>query len=216
MKKGIISRIISGVKKGIFTHTLPDHIIQFNNQPIIRIFRVLGGISIILIFTHRLQFLGDGILYFIALMLCTILAILFSIYLIFLTYHRIKNMIKVFKSDELDVKNSPTDRLASLMARIIWCSRGFCETAAPFGVVFGGLAGIDELRKAKGLEPIFLPKLANLMLPNSETDDQIKQMRFNEAVLANNKKELDFYKEESDVVSKFEEHGIISKDEANT
>lgn len=97
-------------------------------------------------------------------------------------------MIKVFKSDELDVKNSPTYRLASLMARIIWCSRGFCETAAPFGFVFGGMAVIDELRKAKGLEPIFLPKIADLILPNSATDEQIKQLRTHESMLIKNKK----------------------------
>lgn len=116
----------------------------------VRIFRVLGGISILLILTHRLDYLGDGLLYFSVLALCTVLVFLFSLYLIFLTYHRIKDMIKVFKSDELDVRNSPLDRFASLAAIIIWCSKGFCESAAPVGVVFGGMAGIDELRKAKG------------------------------------------------------------------
>lgn len=132
----ILTRFYIGVKKGLFTPTLPYHIIQLNNNPFIRIFRVLGGLSILLILTHRLDYLGDGLLYFYALVLCTVLAILFSFYLIFLTYHRIKHMIKVFKSDELDVRNSPLDRFASIAARIILCSKGFCETAAPVGVVF--------------------------------------------------------------------------------
>lgn len=42
-----------------------------------------------------------------------------------------------------------------------------CEVAAPVGVVFGGMSGIDELRKAKGLEPIFIPKLADIILPDT-------------------------------------------------
>lgn len=159
--QNILSRFFYGVKKGLFTPTLPNHIIQLNHNPLIRIFRVLGGISILLILTHRLDYLGDGLLYFSALLLCTVLAILFSFYLIFLTYHRIKHLIKVLKSDELDVRNSPLDRFASIAARIILCSKGLCEIAAPVGVVFGGMAGVDELRKAKGLEPIFLPKLAD-------------------------------------------------------
>lgn len=163
MNKKIFSRFFIGLKKGIFTPTLPNHIILLNNNPIIRIFRVLGGISILLIFTHRLDYLGDGLLYLYTLVLCTVLALLFSLYLIFLTYHRIKHMIKLFKSDDLDVRNSPLDRFATLAAKIILCSKGLCETAAPVGVVFGGMAGIDELRKAKGLEPLFLPKLADLI-----------------------------------------------------
>lgn len=147
------------------------------------IFRVLGGISILLILTHRLHYLGDGLLYFSALALCTVLAFLFSLYLIFLTYHRIKHMIKILNSDDLDVRNSPLDRFASIAARIILCSKGFCETAALVGVVFGGMAGVDELRKAKGLEPMFLPKSADWILPDSDTDKQIKQMRYDEASL---------------------------------
>jgi hypothetical protein len=98
--KGIIPRLYTGVKKGVFTQTLPDHIISLKNNPLIRVFRVLSGISILLILTKRLDYLGDGLLYFCALIFCTILAILFSVYLLFLNYHRIKYMVKVFKSDE--------------------------------------------------------------------------------------------------------------------
>lgn len=106
INKNIFARFFIGVKKGLFTPTLPNHIIQLNNNPIIRIFRVLGGISILLILTH---YLGEGLLYFSSLVLCTVLAFLFSLYLFFLSYHRIKHMIKVLKSDELDIRNSPLD-----------------------------------------------------------------------------------------------------------
>lgn len=214
-KKNIIYRFYIGVKKGLFTPTLPNHIILLNKNPFIRIFRVLGGISILLILTHRLDYLGAGLLYFYGLSVCTLLAFLFSLYLIFLTYHRIKHMIKVLNSDDLDVRNSPLDRFASIVARIILCSKGFCETAAPVGVVFGGMAGIDELRKAKGLEPIFLPKLAGWILPETDTNKQIKQMRYEEASLERNSKELDAYKEENSIVDSFEKNGVISKDEGN-
>ena len=80
-KKFFFSRFFIGLKKGILTPTLPNHIILLNNNPIIRIFRVLGGISILLILTHRLDYLGDGLLYLYTLVLCTVLALLFSLYL---------------------------------------------------------------------------------------------------------------------------------------
>jgi hypothetical protein len=213
--KNLLSRFFIGAKKGIGTPTLPNHIIMINNNPIARIFRVMGGISILLILTHKLDYLGDGLLYFSALALCTALAWLFCLYLLFLTHHRFKHMLKVLKSDQLDVRNSPLDRFASITARIILCSKGLCETAAPVGVVFGGMVGIDELRKAKGLEPFFLPKLADLILPDTESGKQIKQMRYYEASLERNWQELNSYKEEHSIVDSFEKNGVISKDEAN-
>ena len=48
------------------------------------------------------------------------------------------------------------------------------------------MVGIDEIRKAKGLEPIFIPKIADLILPSSEAEKQLKQMRFDEAYMHNN------------------------------
>jgi hypothetical protein len=114
-----MSRLTKGIKKGFLTPTLPLYIINVQKNPIVRIFRVLGGISVLLILTKRLHILGHGLLYTISLSICIFFSLVFGIYLIFITYHRIKYMIKVFKSDDLDIKNSPLDRLASIAARII-------------------------------------------------------------------------------------------------
>ena len=82
------------------------------------------------------------------------------------------------------------DRFASIAAKIILCTKGLCEVAAPIGIVFGGMAGIDELRKAKGLEPILIPKIADYIFTDNDTTKQIKEMRSQEALLANNNKEI--------------------------
>jgi len=148
MKKfsNIMNRLLIGFKKGLSVPTLPDHIIVLQNNVFIRILRVLGGLSVILIVTHKLNFLGNGILYIICLSICTILTFMFTIYLLYINYYRIKHMYKVWKSDDLDVRNSPFDRLASFATRLIWCSKGFCDFAAPIGISYGALAGLDELR----------------------------------------------------------------------
>jgi len=51
--KSIFKRILIGVKKGYQTPTLPVHIIEFTNQPLTRILRVIGGISFIFMMSNR-------------------------------------------------------------------------------------------------------------------------------------------------------------------
>ena len=76
--------IFIGIRKGLNTPTLPYFLITLQNKPIIRILRFLGGISMILIITHKLEYLGNGIIYLIALLICTLFSLIFTIYLFFL------------------------------------------------------------------------------------------------------------------------------------
>lgn len=78
------------------------------------------------------------------------------------------------------------------------------------------MAGVDLLRKAKGLEPIFIPKLADRILPDTDTNKRIKQMRYDEASMERNSQELSVYKEEQGIVDLFEKQNVISKKEADT
>ena len=110
IQKNIFKRLLIGAKKGILTPNLPSHILKIHNSVLIRIFRFLGGLSTILIVSNKLSILGNGILYISALYICFIITTLFSIYLMFLNYHRIKHIYKVLKNKELDVYNSPFDK----------------------------------------------------------------------------------------------------------
>ena len=51
--KSIFKSILTGVKKGYQTPTLPIHIIEFTNQPLTRILRVIGGVSFITMMSNR-------------------------------------------------------------------------------------------------------------------------------------------------------------------
>jgi hypothetical protein len=51
----------------------------------------------------------------------------------------------LIKNKDLDVRNSPLDRLATLASRLIACAKGACDTAAPIGVSIGLMAGIDTI-----------------------------------------------------------------------
>jgi len=211
----VFKRFKLGVKKGIFTPTLPQNIIILQQNVFIRFLRVMGGFSMILIISNRLYSLGTGLLFSICMSICIFFSLIFSLYLFFISYHRIKYMIKVLKSDDLDIRNSPLDRFASLATRIIWCSKGFCEVAAPIGVTYGGMAGLDELRKMKGLEPIFLPWLADIILPTSESQKVMIDQRNLESRLIRNNQEFKFYDEEMFIIKKLEENKIINKIEGD-
>ena len=109
-KKTIFQRIIIGAKKGYLTPTLPYSILGLQKNPLIRIMRVLGGVSTICLISHKLEILGSGLLYKIALCFCTLLSFIFTFYLLYINYHRVKYMIKTFKSSKLDVHKSPLNK----------------------------------------------------------------------------------------------------------
>jgi len=69
------------------------------------------------------------------------------------------------------------DRFSTIGARLLWCAKGFCDVAAPATMVFGAMGGIDKLRELKGLQPVFLPFLADLLIPDNEATKAYKERR---------------------------------------
>jgi len=166
--KLFLSRTFKGVKKGLLTPTLPPELIKFQQKPIIRILRVVGGLSLILL-------LGNSYLelHWTILILLFIFTILFQIYHIYLTYHRFKHLKKILKSGELDIRNSPLDKYASMIVRVLACAKGVCESTAPIGLGLGIMLGADQVLKDGGREAFFGPLLGtglNKILPKSNLD----------------------------------------------
>lgn len=103
MKKFILITLI-GVRKGLNTPTLSKDMLEFQRKPLIRILRVLGGIS-------WFNLLGCSYFELHGLFLYTSLAFvtIFFIYHIYISIQRYKHIKKILMSDELEVKNSPLD-----------------------------------------------------------------------------------------------------------
>jgi hypothetical protein len=118
------------------------------------------------------------------------------------------------KSDKLDVRNSPLERFASYAARILFCVKGVCETATPIGISYPAMAAIDEIRKIKGLEPIFLPFLANLLITNSEASKIYAEHRKIVSQLTQNGLESQFNTEELSIIEKLKNIICITNEEA--
>lgn len=157
-QKKLLNRLLLGFKKGWLTPTLPDKIIKFQSYPIIRIFRFLGGLSFITIVGKSHLNYPIYILYF-----SMFFVVFFAIYHIIISYYRIKHIIAILKTDKLDVKNSPLDRLATLGAKALLCFKGACETAQPVWLTLGIMLGTDEILKSANRDPIFAPFLGGVL-----------------------------------------------------
>jgi hypothetical protein len=76
------------------------------------------------------------------------------------------------------------------------------------------MAGFDELRKIKGYEPIFLPFLADIFIPDNESGKVYSEQRKLIAQLTQNKIGSTFNSEELEMVKNLAENKILSKEEA--
>ena len=171
-KRTKMQSILLGLKKGWETPTLPDNLLKLQLHPFIRIIRFLGGSSFLLILSKN--YLNYNVY---ALYICMFFATIFTIYHIILTFYRIKHTIKLFKNKELDVRNSPLDRLASLTVKALVCLKNGCEVAQPIGLMLGLLLGTDEILKAADRQTIFAPFLGNIInivLPDNVLQDSSK------------------------------------------
>lgn len=156
--KSISTRLFIGFKKGFFTPTLPEKILAFQSYPLIRILRFLGGISILFILSKvYLKF------HIYSLYIAIFFVTLFAVYHFVITYYRIKHMVKLLKSDALEIKNSPLDRLATIGAKLVLCLKGVCETTQPVGVALTLMLGTDEIFKHAGRQPVFGPILGDAL-----------------------------------------------------
>ena len=111
----------------------------------------------------------------------------------YISYHRFKHIYKVLKSDELDIRNSPFDRFATLSAKLVMCAKGACDTVHPAGSALGLMLGTDEVLKAANREPIFAPFLGGLLNQILPLPDG----RFNPGEMTNTFRQMDATRKEA-------------------
>ena len=173
-KRSLFKRVITGIKLGWNTPTLPVNVTKFQLHPIIRVSRVLGGISILYLLSNK------GLNYPILLLfLALFFAFLFFLYHTILSVMRIKHVYRVLKSDKLDVRNSPLDYIARASARIVLCAKGVCDQAQPIGVAMGILLGVDTALEKSDKDPIFGPLLGSALkrvLPDNEVKVKVSDL----------------------------------------
>lgn len=127
--------------------------------------RFIGGVSFLTLLSN-----SHFNFPFFILIIAFFFALIFTIYHFYLMYHRTIHLIKVLKSDKLEVRNSPLDRFAYLSAKALFCFKYGCDNVAPgVGLTLGLMISTDEILKGDNRDPIFTPLLGGLLnkiLPN--------------------------------------------------
>ena len=150
MKKTKMQSLINGVKVAWNLPSLPVSVNSFHNYPLVRIFRVIGGISIIL-FLSSPNWIGDSYLYWIIFTL----AMLHFTYILIISIIKICYIVYLWKNKKLEVRNSPLDHIASLTVKLAACLKGACVTGGASATVLGLGFGADKLLEEAGYAPFF-------------------------------------------------------------
>lgn len=152
MKKTIFQRFVVGLKKGWNTPMLPESVINLHNYPLVRIFRVIGGLSVLTVLLKKHLLLWLPLQYSV---------LLFAF--IHISYFVIINFIKVFYgiyklwTGDLNVRNSPLDRFASLAGNLLYCWKVGCYVASSGVSLAGASVVADTILEAGGQEKVFTP-----------------------------------------------------------
>jgi len=149
-KKTKLQRIWKGIKLAWNLPSLPISVNNFHNFPLVRIFRVIGGISIIL-FLSSPRWIGNSYLYWIIF----ILAMLHFLYILIISIIKIWYIIYLWKNKKLEVRNSPLDQIASLTIKLAACLKGACVAGGASATVMGLGFGADKLLEEAGYAPFF-------------------------------------------------------------
>lgn len=159
--------LILGAKLAWNVPSLPQKVSDFYSHIFTRIFRFIGGITVLITVTKGYNYIplhnyfNDS--------LCDIITT--STYLfasIFIVFTVTINLIKIFytifllykKPEIFEVRNSPLNLFATYVAQILSCIKiGCIATGSTAAVVAGGIT-FDTLIEKSGRSPIFIPMMA--------------------------------------------------------
>ena len=151
-----LQRFLYGAKLGIKLPLLPKSVDKFHNYPLVRIFRVIGGISIIL-FLSSPQWVGNSYLYWTIF----ILAMLHFLYILSISSIKLYYIIYLWRNKKLEVRNSPLDQIASLSLKLATCIKGACVAGGASATILGLGFGADKLLEEAGYAPFFKKTVGN-------------------------------------------------------
>lgn len=187
----------TGFLIGYNIQPLPDNIYKIYNHIFFRVFRVIGGISAVLVLTkthHSLPLLIQylvlalGLFQFIQM---AIFSFLKSVYL----FKKIKN-----NPEEFEVRNSPLHHFASHFAKLIACWKTTCSVGATGTSVIGTGVLIDNVLDSAGQPKVFDPifkQVINSVLPDRKTDIEKTEIEVQKSVknIATKDQEVKFIQE---------------------
>nr|YP_010455131.1 hypothetical protein NYK79_mgp17 [Porodaedalea mongolica]UUA03973.1 hypothetical protein [Porodaedalea mongolica]WCF76740.1 hypothetical protein [Porodaedalea mongolica] len=139
---------------------LPTSVSNFLTKPYVRIFRVVGGLAILLVLYKNK--LGLNLNYYAELMLHLIALLQFlqiTIVGIIKIIYGIRKLIK--NPEEFEIRNSPVNQLGSITSKLLVCWKMGCQVGGSTVGVLGGSAVRDQFLVAAGHDKVFEPVISS-------------------------------------------------------
>jgi len=217
--KSKLHSIVIGLKIGWHTTTLPEKVQSFHNSPLCRIFRVVGGICLLIVVTrHNPMFFSilSHLPLSVAILVVT-LAILHLCYILGILIFRLKHIHSLFKNNKLEVRNSSLDRLATLSLKLLMCAKYGCLGVAGAGTAITTFTGLDTILELGGHEPIFLQGVADignsiLGIDNARTE-YLKQKKILSNITTVNQRFLELKDSAKEINGMVKNSGIFTQEE---
>lgn len=135
---------------------MPESVSKLHNYPLIRISRVIGGISVVL-FLASPDWITNSKIYW----LIFVFAIIQLLYMTIINIIKFIYLVYLWKNKKLEVRNSPIDQIGYLALKLAACIKGACVAGAGTATVLGLGFGVDKLLEQGGYPPVFKKALGN-------------------------------------------------------
>lgn len=148
-----------GFKKGYNIPTLPHKLENLYSNIYIRIFRVIGGLCLLLVLTSNYSLFPvylHTLIKIIGFIQSIQIVIIFTIKAIYASYTLIYN------SKDFEVRYSPLNYYASHLARAILCVKVGCVVTGGTASVIAAGASYDQVLEAAGRVKVFIPILGSM------------------------------------------------------
>nr|YP_009493230.1 hypothetical protein [Ganoderma calidophilum]AWJ64025.1 hypothetical protein [Ganoderma calidophilum] len=157
-KKILRSRILYNIKAGWNISVLPEHITRLDNNFYIRIFKIIGGISVFIIISG----IGSNFnkIYFYIIFA---ISMLFIIYRIVIGFYALKQWIHNLRTGKFIVRNSPLDLVGSILRGGTASIRATAKFTVGTGMTYALCYELDEILKEDGMEPFFVPHMREII-----------------------------------------------------
>nr|QTG38700.1 hypothetical protein [Ganoderma sp. TQC-2021a] len=157
-KKNLRSKILYNIKAGWEIPVLPEHITRLDNNFYIRIFKVIGGISVFIIISGIGSKLNKVYFYIIFT-----ISMLFIIYKIVLGFYALKQWIHNLRTGKFIVRNSPLDLIGTILRGGVASIKATAKFTVGTGMTYALCHELDEILESDGKEPFFVPHMREIL-----------------------------------------------------
>lgn len=159
--------IYLGLKKGIMMEILPKKVQYVLDLAIMRIFRVIGGLCVLMVLLIRYGLISIELPYIVYIFI-SFLALLQLIQIVIISLIKIVyGLNKLFKHrEDFEVRNSPLNRLATVTANLAYCWKVGCQVGSSGVGLLGASVLIDGVLVDVMLEECetIIDKIGNITL----------------------------------------------------